>query len=377
MAFSRQDQYSASLDEFERTRQNAYSHGLEKIYALENVDIRSIRKIGSSSSPTKIQSKKVSRKNTSPSLEQPEFSFGLPFQRKIEPFIFREPLQVIGFSKRVESWLLGLGKRFIGDLLDSNRESIIDFKGIGQGHLDEINEKLQCYLDEHLIEDASQKFNIVSWLKTLVGDLEAKKCTVLMNAFQLPVLLPLTPAENAEVRKLSPENRSLWVEDALALCRLPTKIEQVKSDMQLIAHCLVKPWLQKHMGIAREEELEECLLKLSGFYPHLEQTLDFVSKAFFEDQFPLLAFLSPAEEGLYCDSPNTAQAFHEVIETTRTYFYKDHLHYPLHSLIEWINRELATKWQGFSDDFIERSLRLSSCFRVRKGPFEQLIVKLS
>lgn len=375
MAFSRH--YLAPLDEFERAHQSAYSHGFEEIYALKNVDIRSIRKIEASPPPKKVNSKKISRKCKSPLFEQLELPFGSPFQTKVDLFIYKEPLQVVGFSKRVESWLLSLGKRFIGDLLDDKRESILDLKGIGQGHLDEVNEKLQWYLEEHLIEDAPQKFNSVSWLKTLVGDLESKKCAVLMNAFQLPLLLPLTPAENAEVRKLSIENRNLWVEDALALCRLPTKIEQAKADMQQLAQTLIKPWLQKRTGIAREEELEECLLKLSSFYPHLDQTLDFVSKAFFEDAFILSASLNPVEEELYCNSPETAQAFHEVIETTRSYFYKDHLHYPLHSLIEWVSRELATKWQGFEDAFIERALRLSSSFRVRKGPHEQLTVKLS
>lgn len=377
MAFSRQDQYSAPMEEFERTRQNAYSHGLEKIYALENVDIRSVRKIESSAAPKKIQSKKITRKNTSPVTEQLELPLGLPFQRKMDLFIFNEPLQVVGFSKRVESWLLGLGKRCIADLLDSNRESIIELRGIGQGHLDEINQKLQSYLEEHLVDDASKKFNIVSWLKTLVGDLEPKKCAVLMNAFQLPIILPLTPAENAEVRKLSAENRNLWVEDALALCRLPTKIEQVKTDLHQITHCLIQPWLQKHMGIARKEELEERLLKLSGFYPHLDQTLRFVSTAFCEDQFLLSAFLNTVEERVYCDSFKTAKAFQMVIETTRSYFYNDHLHYPLKSLVELVSRELATQWQGFEEPFIERSLRHSSNFRVRKGPSEQLIVKLS
>lgn len=157
MAFSRQDQYSTPLDDFERTRQNAYSHGLEKIYALENVDIRSIRKIGTSTAPAKPQPKKNSRNYSHSRFEQLELPFDFPFKKTMDLLVYREPLQVIGFSKRIESWLLGLGKRVVGDLLESDRQSIIRLKGIGQGHLDEINEKLQSYLDQHVNKDSIQK----------------------------------------------------------------------------------------------------------------------------------------------------------------------------------------------------------------------------
>lgn len=379
MAFSRQDQYSYStpLDDFERTRQNAYSHGFEKIYALENVDIRSVRKITSFAAPTKLSSRKISKTDSQSSLPQLEFPFEFPFNRKMDQFVFQEPLQVIGFSKRVESWLLAQDKKVIGDLLENDRQSIIPLKGIGQGHLDEIHEKLKNYLEVQADEDAGSKFNIVSWLKTLIGDLEAKKCTVLLQAFNLPSPLPLTPAENAEVRKLSNEIRTLWIEESLSLCRTPLKMEQIEKDVQQIVEIYIKPWISKHLGIARLQEVEEYLLKLSAFYPHFDQALSFVSKVFFDGQFPFAPYLNLAEESLYCDSHENMQAFTEVIEVAQTYFYQDHLHYPLDSLVGWMSNEFAKKWQGFADNFIERALRLSSSFRVRKDFSGQLIVKLS
>lgn len=376
MAFSQRDLYSTAFDEFEHTYQHSYSHGLEKIYALENVDIRSVRKIENPAGlSAKIQTKKITRKQPKLAVEQLELPFGFPFQKTIEPFIFREPIQVLGFTKRVEGWLLGLEKVTIGDLLDNTRQSILPLTGIGQGHLDEICSKLYSYLEQNYLE--TPKLDFVSWTKTVMGDLEAKKSAVLLEAFELPALVHLSPAESAEVRKLTSENRVKWIEEALVKCQSPQKMLQVHSDMHHMAEHHLKPWLHMRVGMATLDELQECLFKLSGCYPYLQQNLTFFSTIYFQGHFPLEPFLTPVEDELYCDTCETAKSYQSVIETARTYFYRDHLHYPLDSLVGLISRELAQKWEGFADTFIERALRLSSCFRVRKGPSEQLIVKLS
>lgn len=378
MAFSQTDLYTSHYDEFEHTHQNSYSHGLEKIYALEHVDIRSVRKI---ESPPVLNTKIPLRKSSAQQVDlvddQLALPFGFPFEKKLEPFIYREPIQVLGFTKRVESWLLTLGKYTLGDLLDSSKQSLIPLTGIGQGHQDEIRQKVLHYLQQNLPKALEVKINFDSWAKALFGDLEPKKCAVLFDAFELPLLTPLSPAESAEVRKLSPENRKIWLEEALESCQTPSKAEQIECDILQLVEVYIKPWLSLRHGIAHIDEIEEYLLKLSGFYAHTPQMLAFFSETYFDGLFPLGRYLHQVEKELYCDSTPTALAFETVISKAQSYFYKDLLYYPLDSLNGLLERELAKNWTGYPDLFIERALRVSSRFRVRKGPSEQLVVKLS
>ncbi len=129
-------------------------------------------------------------------------------------------------------------------------------------------------------------------------------------------------------------------------------------------------------GLATQSELEECLLKLSGFHPHLQGMLHLLSTLYFDEKFPFAPFLEQVDEELYADAIPTAAAYQSVIETAHSYFYKETLYYPLESLVGLIARELASKWQGYADSFIERALRICNSFRVRKAESEKLIVRL-
>lgn len=52
----------------------------------------------------------------------------------------------------------------------------------------------------------------------------------MLEAFELPALVHLSPAESAEVRKLTSENRVKWMEEALAKCQSSQKTLQVHFD---------------------------------------------------------------------------------------------------------------------------------------------------
>ncbi|MGZ3633096.1 MAG: hypothetical protein ACXU9U_05595 [Parachlamydiaceae bacterium] len=374
MAFSQNTAFFNSIDTFENTYEHSYSHGLEKIYALENIDIRSIRKIAPRNLPSK-PSKKIAKPSLVPQTEQLEFAFEPQFQKFIPPFVYQEPIQVLDLSKRIEQNLLEQNKILLSDLLAHPLETLA-IKGIGQGHLDEISSKLQNYLDEHL-NHCEQKIDFSSWLKTLLGTLDRKKCAVLLESFDLPSLLPLSPSDHADLRKLSPEKRSSWIEDAIQEICCSEKKQRVNADLQQIVDVFIKPWLCRRNGIAHRDELQEYLFKLGNFHSSSLPILLFVESLYFQDRFLLAPFLFPVEEELFCDNLETAETFRKCMNTAKTYFYHDDLHYPLHSLTQWIDRELASEWRYTPEGFIERSLRLSSAFSVRKNILEQLIVKLS
>jgi hypothetical protein len=321
MAFPQQEACISAFDTFENTYQRSYSHGLEKIYALENIDIRSVRKI-SAPTPFSLEnhSKKVTSKSSKRVIEQLEFSFGTPFQSTITPFIFREPIQVLCLTKRIEKYLFEQDKVTLGDLLEDDRQTLVSLKGLGQGHLDEIVTKLHHYLDEFATTENSPRIDFTSWMKTLIADLDAKKAAVLLEAFQLPPLVALSPSENAEIRKLTNEKCNQWIHEAMSECLTSTKKQQLNSDLQSITDLYLKPWLRKRGSIASHAELHEYLLKLSGDFPHAANILEFISHVYFDQKSAFAMGLVAIDEELYCDSIETAESYNSVIETASTYF---------------------------------------------------------
>ncbi|MBA3236729.1 MAG: hypothetical protein H0T62_00060 [Parachlamydiaceae bacterium] len=378
MSFLQKDFFNSPSESFELVPHASYSHGLEKIYGrLETIDIRSVRKISSNSaSSVEPQQKKQQKSEPANKTSQLEFNIEPFFRTTLDLFVLREPIQVLGFSRRIEKWLSDQGKLIIADLLENDKLTVAPLKGIGQGHFDEISNKLQTYLNAQS-DNETQKIDFNSWLKTLVASLEPKKCALLLETFDLPALLPLTPAEIAEIRKLTKEKRAELIQEAIFEVSTPIKKEQIISDMRELTQIFIKPWLFKRTGISNRHELYDHLLKLSGLHPHLEGILNFMSSTYFKNTFILEPFLHTVSEELYCYDLETSVAYHEVIKTAHSYFYKPDLYYPLDALIQWIGREYARKWKGFADNFIERTIRLSTDFRVRKGPSEKLLVKLS
>jgi hypothetical protein len=291
MALSQTAAYSPPSNEFEYTYERSYSHGLEKIYALENVDVRSIRKIAPRASFAKSgRSKKISKSQLVKHSDELEFNFEPPFQKALPSFVYKEPIQVLGLSKRIEQLLLSQEKFLLSDLLDDH-QALLAIKGLGQGHCDEISDKLQNYLDEHLNDENPQKIDYASWMKTLVGDLSPKKCAVLLEAYNLPPLLTLSPADNAELRKLTSETRLKYTDEVLLEIRTPKKTQQVTTDFQMIVDIYIKPWMCRRAGLASLDELQEYLIKLGNSYPHTLDALYFLSTAYFKGHSPLSTFL--------------------------------------------------------------------------------------
>lgn len=376
MSFLQNEFYNTS-EPFELVPHASYSHGLEKIYGtFETIDIRSVRKISSTAPSLGTQSKKLFKIQPALTSNQLEFDLGPFFRKTLDSFVLREPIQVLGFSRRIEKWLLDQGKFTIADLLENDTQTVAPLKGIGQGHFDEISVKLQNYLNAQSC-DQTAKIDFTSWLKTLIAHIEPKKSALLLETFDLPSLLPLTPAEIADLRKLSKGKCSELIGEAILEISTCTTREQIFSDMQDLTNIFIKPWLHKRTGISNRHELCDYLSKLSGLHPNLEGILKFMSSIYFEHFFVLEPFLYTTRDGLYCCDSDTEKAYSEVVNTTLSYFYKPDIYYPLEALISWISREFTKKWHCFPNNFIERSIRLCTEFRVRKAHSEQLIVKLS
>jgi hypothetical protein len=113
-----------------------YSHGLESIYKIETIDVKSIRKL--SDSKPKVPTILLEEGED----HQLSFDFGPSFRSWISPITLLEPLQVLGLPKPIEKMLNEKEFRSVGDLQSGRLKEV----GLGQGHVEDIQLSLGRYL---------------------------------------------------------------------------------------------------------------------------------------------------------------------------------------------------------------------------------------
>lgn len=352
---------------FEDVHKTAYSHGLESIYAIENVDLRSIRRF--QAAPTSIEKKEIKKSKKASIPLQLEFPFGGAFQNWIEPFFLREPIHVLGLSKFAEKALLEHGKKKLNDLLCTDLRTWIFLRGVGQGHVEEIQEKLNTYLAGRDRKKA-QGLDFVGWLRALFGEVPTKKLFVVFEKYQLQELVPVTAAESVEIKRLNAEMRKEWVETALA----SVDRNILKQDLHTLTEIFLKPWIDQRLGVVRRKDLLERLEGLSEDSAYAKKALKLLQECFGKNDFLFKPFLEDLENGVYCTLPNLAKAFKGIQACALTYFYTQQVQYELNHLVTWIERECARRWIGFPVGFVEKVLKFSASFSVRRSLDGSIII---
>ena len=364
------------LQSFEGTYKTAYSHGLEAIYTIQNVDLGSIRRISAphSTPDPKPQVKAITFE--SPLESQLEFDFGEQYRDWIESFVLAEPLHVLGLSRYAEKCLNEHGKKFLKDLVGADLREFIFYKGMGQGHIDEIRQKLQKYLEGRSLYRC-RTIDFAAWIRSLVSGIDRKKACVLIGTYGLSELISLSPAENVELRKLTLEKRQELIEETLQQLKMSAVHENAFRDMRQIFYVFFKPWIVSRHGLVDGNQLNERFERVSDMPQMTQNAINFLSSVFFNGAFPLKKILYMPEDNIYCADLAAYESFRAVIEKGLSYFYKPDAMYPLEQLIRFLERDFAMNWQGFPQGFIERTLRLSSKFSVRKGTRGFLEVRLA
>jgi len=282
----------------------------------------------------------------------------------------------LGLAKHAEKCLIEQGKTRLKDLINVDLRSFIFFKGMGQGHLEEIKQKLAHYLNGRSIQKRST-IDFYAWIRSLIATLERKKIYVLFDAYELSEMITLSAAEVMEVRRLSSEKRQEWVQEAIKMLTADGVKSSVIHDMQSIVSILIKPWVRERDGLASHTELEERLEQISPGQPIAKKTLKLFSELYFEGEFPLNGQLESVDDVLYCVDRSTRECYDEIIQRASGYFYKADVRYPLEQLVTLLEREMALEWHGYRDGLVTKALRLSPKFRVRKGPTHQLMIALA
>lgn len=353
---------------FEETYKHAYSHGLEAIYAIENVDLKSIRRL---SIPT--PSTVIKRKETvaSKPMNQSELDFGIGFRGYINPFILSEPIQVLELQRYTEKFLLEVGKTKLSDLRDF--QSLAYLKNIGQGHLEEIKTKTEQYFKGKELEK-TKNLDFNSLIRCIVLGGHHKKMSVFLKKYSLDELVPLLPSESMELRRLTPNLRDEWSKDALGYLQSWEKTSFVKQTIKEIAVELIKPWMRLRLGMATHGEILEWLESLTIEPALMDQCILFISEIYCFKQFPFGENLYQSYQNVYCIDPWHDRAFHEIALKAKSYFYKSSVTYLLEELVFWIKREFGKSWIDFPDGMIEKVLYLCPDFYLWKGQSQKIEV---
>lgn len=372
-AFERDEGLSRSFEDIYKA---SYSHGLESIYALEYVDIKSVRKIPVVEAPVQLPLIKQGL-SASPSSPQLEFDFGESFRDWMRPFIYREPIDVLNLSQQAERCLISHEKRLLGSLIHTDLRQLVFLKGMGQGYLDEISHKLQEYLKGRELQ-RTRAIDFAGWVRSLCASgVTRKKLQLCLERYQLAHLFRLSTTEGVEIKKLSPRQRTEWEQAGFAELAVEEKRKSVYNTFETVSEVFIKPWIQRRLGVATREEIEERIERISVSAGLAQHALNFFSEVYFKGASPLSQYLCEVENGVYCADQQTKQGYETIVSRALSYLYKPTVYYPLHSLITLLSRELAREWLGFADAFISKVLHFSSRFKVRKGSSGQLEVRLS
>lgn len=365
---------------FEEVYKTSYSHGLEAIYSLETVDLRTVKRIGEPSSVASLPAipvqKDFQNRNefTQETSRQCQFDFGTAFSERMDSFVLEEPIQVLGLSKHAERCLLAQGLFRIQDLIKSDLSKFVYLKGMGQGHIDETQHRVKSYVEGLMLYQCTT-IDFSAWMRSLFSTFNSKKMYVLLESYQLSHLFTLSPAESVEVRLLTFEKRQEWREEMMMEINL--KREQVIAGMHRVVSAFIKPWMVRRHGVATRSEIVERLQRLSDRPVMAELTLDFFSKIYFEGRFAFADwFVTGGDHLFFCDHVVNLK-YDAVIDKAKTYFYKGGISYGFAELTQLIAREFAMEWVDYSEEFIEKCLRSSTTFRVRKGDKSRLFVRLA
>lgn len=337
---------------FETPVRNAYSHGLEDIYQLEQVDVKSIRKMSS------VQPVFKEAPSDKPSVNykvEREMDLGfLPEGRgAIDSFILDEPVTVLGLSQHVEKLFLKMNILMLSDLMNLDCMALIHTKGMGQGHIDEVKEKLKNYINGRPLVGC-RAIDYESWVKSLIPSADRKRAYLLLEKFDLSFLVSLSPPESVEIRRLSDESRSDWIQEAKEMFNTYDRKHFLERRLHEVIEVFLKPWMLKRCGFASLADLKERLERLSTQKGRFAKAYAFFVAVFFDGLCPIESLMEERQGNLMFANSAVLNDYLAVTRIVDTYFYKEGVRYPLSQLVGYIERELSLEWKGCREGFVEK-----------------------
>lgn len=363
--------------EYSQSYKSAYLHpDLEAIYKIEKVDIGTIKRLTVPVVPAEPAQVVMPTFNYWQSAHnQLEFEFDGEFRKQMQPLVLEEPIQVLNLSPQAEKILINHDKRLVKDLIALGSQELVFLRGMGQGHIDEMQHKLHLYLEKH--DKNARQVDFASLIRILTGMFDRKKMYVLLEKFGLSDLISLTPAENVEVIRLPLDSRLKIAQEARQAIYSSHNIRLLGKLLTDIVDVFIKPWIRKRHGLVTRDELVERLQRISQMPDRAFAILNFLSDVFYDRQFILNRYLFQVTPDIYTSSGEVISFYHKFIQRALTYFPAYTNHYHLSEFVRFLQKEFAQEWNVISEEWIAKALSFSSHFRLRKGPTGELVVRLA
>lgn len=353
---------SKSFDEVYKT---SYSHGLESIYRLENVDVNTIRKWGGEEDQPLTPEAPILSDEGDEELDLGSFCSGY-----LTSFVLEEPIQVLKLSRHIEKNLIEQGLLTLGALSQTDFNALAFVKGMGQGHIVELKEKLQ----ERIGEAGAikpRRIDIYSWVRALAGEIEPKMAWAALEPFGLHEAIPLTPLESVEIKKLTQERKNDCIDQAAFKLKSPYKVKCVRDRLQEIEAVFLRPWISVRGGVARETEIEERLKRVATLPDKVEGMIRFLKEYFIGASL----FHLPGKNGLIFATPEEWGEFSLLENRVLEYLWNEDARVPYPELVRWLSRDLAMTWQALPEKLLRKVLAFSPLISREKGDKGVVLIK--
>ena len=330
---------------FNEVFSNSYSHGLESIYKLENIDLKSIRKLSTQKEPV-LQST-VSLQIEEWQEDQFALDLGSFYQGWMTPYIFQEPIQVLNLAKPIEKNLIALGFKNLGQLKGADLFSL----KLGQGHIVDIRTKLKDYFLNKPTEKTAN-IDFCSLIKCIFGDKDPCKAYVLLEPYGLHQWISLTPSETMEVKRAPATQKREWKKELFSE-------NEAKDYFTSIIEIWIKPWMYARDGIATVDELNEYLILRSLDETYARSFLELFKDTIFSSLISLKSCLALSKQ--------FANRFRLIEMTGLSYFNQADTEFSLNHFVHLLTVELGLEWHKLTSEQIFKVLNISNYYKVYRN----------
>lgn len=328
-----------------------YSHGLEKIYAFETINPKTVKTVASktASSSKKIEDPIISDEEVAP--EQLILNYGPFYQEALPSFRLQEPVSSLGLSSFA---LKVLHAQNITTCQDAyNFLEAGSHPSLGQSHIEEIESKISAFLGKHPFK-LQTSVDFGSLVRIATSSLSTKDRFCLLARYGLDALAGHTSIEQQEVQRLNHEQLSKIIETA-QIAVLKNGAAFIENALLDISSAYLQPWMMQRLGISTESEVLMRLKQLSRD-SNFDAVYDF-----------LLLFGEPIKLISVCHkvwaSDQMSQKAYNIVEATSVdFFYQPFTTYPLHTLCHFVTKTLCKAGYGFKEGFVIKVLTHSPRF---------------
>ena len=333
-----------------------YSHGMDKIYSYETINPSSVRPLNgkeknSPSLPKSCQSHK----------EVPPLTFHL-FPTPTELLREKEPLDSLRLSPFAMKAIKTFSLETTGQLRHMVFHNKIALRSIGQGHLDEIENKLdQFFLDTE--SSSYDHIDISSCIRLVLSKVPQREKAILASSSQLKQFCFIPPAEEKEadlvLRRLSKESQEELFQ------KLKTLMAQPLRDVaDILSSTFIKPLLQKNGGIVSQNTIRLAFLHATQIASlEIMQNIDsFFQKILLPQERPWYALsFEYVNKGFLCLTKEYAAQAEEVLQEANALLRLTKEQIPLHALAHTLWLSQVKRWNPLDETTIEELLYWNSC----------------